>query len=198
MDGFECSDCEFYLAENSLYDSVHIAYARTSPDNVSVSALHSIGSSRIPLAAPVTVRIKPTRTLSELERARTIMQRSAGEDLEVRKVEWNNGWAKANFGEFGNFQLLIDDEAPQIISSFQEGANLSKSSRIIINVKDDNRQYKNFRAELDGRWLRFTNDKGKSFIYNFDEKCASGEHELKINVEDEAGNRTERIFHFER
>jgi hypothetical protein len=198
VDGCESPDCEFYLSENSLYDSVHIAYARISPDNVSVSALHTIGSSRVPLGAPVTVRIKPTRTLSEMERARAIMQRSAGEDREVRKVEWNNGWAKANFGEFGNFQLLIDDEAPQIVSSFQEGANLSKSSRIIINVQDNNLQYKNFRAELDGHWLRFTNDKGKSFIYNFDEKCSSGGHDLKVSIEDEAGNKTERIFHFTR
>jgi hypothetical protein len=126
------------------------------------------------------------------------MQRSAGEDSEVRKVEWNNGWAKANFSEFGNFQLLIDEEAPQILTWFGEGADLSKLSRIVINVKDNNHQYKNFRAELDGHWLRFTNDKARSFIYNFDEKCSKGDHELKVSIEDEAGNRTEKVFQFTR
>jgi len=198
VDGFEAADCEFFLGENSLYDSVHIAYTRSETSSSSVSALHGIGSARVPLADPITVRIKPTRTLSESERAKTVMQRSAGEDMEVRKVEWNNGWAKANFLEFGTFQLLTDDEAPQIIPTFVEGANLSKSSRIVINVKDNNHQYKNFRAELDGQWLRFTNDKARSFIYYFDEKCSKGEHELKVGVDDEAGNRSEKVFHFVR
>ena len=57
---------------------------------------------------------------------------------------------------------------------------------------------KNFRAELDGKWLRFTNDKGRSFIYIFDEKCGRGSHELKISIQDEAGNTTEKIYHFTR
>ena len=198
VDGFEATDCEFYLGENSLYDSVHIAYTRNEQASSFVSALHVIGSTRVPLAEAITVRIRPTRTLSEWEKSRVVMQRSAGEDLEVRRVEWNNGWAKANFLEFGSFQLLIDDEAPQIIPTFVDGANLSKASRIVINVKDNNHQYKNFRAELDGQWLRFTNDKARSFIYIFDEKCAKGEHQLKVSVEDEAGNRSEKLFRFVR
>ena len=47
---------------------------------------------------------------------------------------------------------------------------------------------KNFRAELDGQWLRFTNDKGRSYIYKFDERCPYGVHELRVTVEDLAGN----------
>jgi len=60
------------------------------------------------------------------------------------------------------------------------------------------KEIKNFRAELDGKWLRFTNDKGRSFIYKFDEMCPPGNHELKVSVDDEAGNKTEKIFHFTR
>ena len=51
---------------------------------------------------------------------------------------------------------------------------------------------------LDGKWLRFTNDKGKTFIYIFDEKCPPGQHTLKISVEDEAGNSTIRTYNFTR
>ena len=53
---------------------------------------------------------------------------------------------------------------------------------------------KNFRVELNGQWLRFTNDKGKSWIYSFDEKFPRGMHELKVTVEDEAGNITVRSW----
>ena len=51
---------------------------------------------------------------------------------------------------------------------------------------------------LDGNWLSFSNDKGKTFIYTFDEKCGVGEHELKILVKDMVGNLSEKIYRFSR
>ena len=198
MDGFESDDCEFYLAEGSLYDFVHVQYSKTGyVDSSSVSAMHTIGAFYIPLQDPVTVRIKPWKELTELQKSRTLMERSAGTKKEVRKVQWNNGWANASFQDFGNFQLIIDAAPPEIIPiAFTDGADLSKASRIMFLIKDDHEQFKNFRAELDGHWIRFTNDKGKNFIYNFDEKCPKAEHELVVSVEDEAGNRTVRRFGF--
>ncbi|HXS56574.1 MAG TPA: hypothetical protein VN726_10655, partial [Hanamia sp.] len=102
------------------------------------------------------------------------------------------------FKTFGNFELVADDEPPVIVSSFHENANLAKTRSIIITPKDNNDEIKDFRAELDGKWLRFTNDKGRSFIYIFDEMCSPGNHELKISVADEAGNVTDKIYHFTR
>jgi len=65
-------------------------------------------------------------------------------------------------------------------------------------VTDNLNHFKNVRTLLDGKWLRFTNDKGKYFIYKFDEHCPAGAHELTISAEDEAGNRVERSYHFTR
>ena len=59
-------------------------------------------------------------------------------------------------------------------------------------------EIKKFTATLDGTWLRFSNDKGRTFIYTFDEMCAAGEHELKITAEDQVGNITEKVYHFTR
>jgi hypothetical protein len=143
------------------------------------------------------VRIRPTRELNAEEAKHTIMKRISGSRTEVQKVEWNNGMAKASFREFGNFQLMIDLEDPAIIPvGFRDGSDLSKASRMVITIKDNFNRFKNFRAELDGKWLRFTNDKGRSFIYYFDEKCPKGNHALKVSVEDEAGNRAEKVFNF--
>ncbi len=200
IDGFETPNFEFYIGERSLYDSVHIQYSSAiNPGPNAISAIHTLGPVYIPIQDPITVRIKASRELTEAEKSRTIIQRSNGSKKEVRKVQWNNGWAKANFTELGSFQLAIDVEPPEIIPvGITNGANLSKSSRIVLSIKDNYDQWKNFRAELDGQWLRFTNDKGRSFIYSFDEKCPRGKHQLTVTIEDEAGNRAEKTIEFTR
>lgn len=193
-------DGDFYITEKGLYDTAHIKYVRTVSLNPSVlSAIHSIGSPQIPLQEGLVVRIKPMTGVPEAKLQRTVMQRVAGNKQEVSKVDWQQGWAIARFREFGSFQLVVDETAPDIITvGFQEGADLSKALRMVITVKDDLDKFKNFRAELDGKWLRFTNDKGRNFIYIFDEQCTPGNHQLKISVADEAGNIAVKTITFSR
>jgi len=198
VDGFETRDCEFYIGERCLYDSVHIKYALSAvTDTAAVSGIHIIGEPYIPLHEPFLVRIKPNRALTEPEKWRTVMVHTNGSRKSVQKPQWQQDWAGARFREFGNFRLVIDTMPPEIIPvGFTDGANLSKASRIVFRVSDNLGAYKKVRAELDGKWLMFTNDKGRSFIYQFDEHCPKGEHELKITAEDEAGNKAERVFRF--
>ncbi|HEY0678019.1 MAG TPA: M23 family metallopeptidase [Chitinophagaceae bacterium] len=200
LDAYEAENAEFFIGETSLYDSVHIRHIVSAPTAAgAVSESHTIGATYIPLQSPVTVRLRPFRSLSPEEKERVVMLRVSGTRKEVQKVEWNNDWASARFREFGVYQLVFDDEPPVIVPvGITDGANLSKATRIAFTIKDNNTSFKNFRAELDGQWLRFTNDKGRTFIYTFDEKCPAGDHELKVRVSDEAGNVTERVYRFRR
>lgn len=200
MDGVEGAECEFYIGERCLYDSVHIRYIKSPGTNEQVvSSIHTIGAPYIPLRDSFLVRIQPTRPLTDGERSRTVMQWFAGSKKEVEKVQWQGNWASARFRDLGNFQLVIDTEAPVIVPiGFTDGANLSKAVRIAFTVQDNLEEVKKVRTELDGKWLRFTNDKGKAFLYYFDEKCMAGEHELKIHAEDEAGNVIEKTYNFTR
>ncbi len=197
-DGSE--DAEFFISEKGLYDSVRVGYSRRVSLLPSViSAIHTIGKPEIPLQEGLTVRIKPGTGIPEHMFERTVMQRFAGTKKDVVKPEWQQGWATARFREFGSFQLVVDDTPPEIIPvGFKDSADLSASKRIVITVKDNLDRVKNFRAELNGKWLRFTNDKGRNFIYIFDERCPAGENELKVSVEDEAGNVTVKTFIFKR
>ena len=123
------------------------------------------------------------------------MQQFAGSKKGVLKVDWQDEWAGARFRDFGSFQLVIDNEAPQILPiGFTDGSNISKAARLMITVKDNLDEFKKFRAELDGKWLRFSNDKGRTYIYKFDEMFTPGEHTLVISVEDEAGNKAVKTF----
>ncbi len=200
LDGFESEQCEFFIGEKCLYDEVFVKYSTTPGTGEStVSDLHHIGSSLIPLQEPFLVRIRPNRALSELEQSRTVMQWTSGARTNVVKVEWKDGWASANFRDFGTYKLVVDNEPPVVVPvGFNDGANLSKASGIVFTVRDNSGRFKNVRPELNGKWLRFTNDKGRIFRYSFDENCPRGSHELVIRAEDEAGNQTIRSFKFTR
>ena len=200
IDGFEAPSCEFFIGEKCLYDAVHIRYAEfPSTDPAGVSHVHQVGAPYIPLHDAFLIRVRLEDSLTEDLKARTVIKWKSGTRSDVQKPEWQNGWAAARFRDFGNFQLLLDTSAPVIVPiGFSDGADLSKASRIAFTIRDNLSKFKKVRTELDGQWIRFTNDKGRTFIYRFDEKCPRGTHSLKITAEDEAGNRVESVYQFTR
>jgi len=197
---FETDDVQLVLGENDLYDSVRFAYSKkASFVSGSISDLHMVHTNLVPVHGYFTIRLKATSPTAENVKDKIVMKRSWGNKTDIVKPAQSGDWFTAQFRNFGNFQLLIDNDPPTISAiGIRENDNLARASQIIFIVRDNNEEIKNFRAELDGNWLRFTNDKGRSFIYNFDEMCSPGNHELKISVEDEAGNTTVKTFHFTR
>ena len=75
--------------------------------------------------------------------------------------------------------------------------DLSAQKRILF-TPEDNFDVASFRAELDGKWIRFTNDKGRNWIYIFDERCPYGVHKLSVTVTDLVGNTTTKTWWFRR
>lgn len=196
---FERDDIQVVLGDNDLYDSVDFMYSKKpSPDPRAVSPLHAVHTALVPVHGYFSVRLRPVN-LQPGDADKVIMQRTWRSKMDIVKPEKENDWYAGKFREFGNFQLLVDT-VPPVISpiGIRENADLSRASQIIFTVTDNMRKIKNFRAELDDKWLRFTNDKGRSFIYKLDEKCKQGNHQLKVSVEDEAGNETTKVFHFTR
>lgn len=199
LDGYETESCEFFIGERCLYDSVFVLYSKSAGSSGAISELHHIGAATIPLQESFLIRIKTDRSLTEAQKSRTVMQWIGNGRQDVQKVEWQNDWASARFRDFGGYQLIVDEESPQIVPvRFTNGSNLSKASHIVFTVRDNMGKFKNVRTELDGQWLRFTNDKGRTFIYRFDENCPKGSHELKITAEDEAGNVATAVYRFTR
>ncbi|MFN2437996.1 MAG: peptidoglycan DD-metalloendopeptidase family protein [Chitinophagaceae bacterium] len=196
----EKNEFEFFATEHSFYDTVIASYSRNEviPVNA-ISPLHLFLSAAIPVHDSVTVRILSERTLTADERSKTVIQNISGTRKTVEKAKWGSDWAWAKFRQLGSFQAFIDDEPPTINAPGSGNIiNLQNATRIIFTPKDNFNLIKNFRAELDGKWLRFTNDKGRSWIYKFDEKFPKGEHQLKVTVEDEAGNTTTKIWSVKR
>ena len=193
---FEKENFELFTTEYSIYDTVNITFGATDNGAVhAVSPLFNFLSNAIPSHDSVTVRIKPKEMIPEELRDRIVIKNVSGSKTYIQKAKWQKGWLAVKFRQFGAYQAFIDTEPPTINAP---ALNLTKAGRIVFIPRDNLNTIKKFRAEVDGQWLRFTNDKGKTWIYNFDEKFPRGEHELKVMVEDEAGNVTTKQWHVKR
>ncbi|MBD0332516.1 MAG: M23 family metallopeptidase, partial [Chitinophagaceae bacterium] len=197
---FEGSEFEVFSSENTIYDTINVTYtASKSTIPNSASSLHSFLSTYIPAHDSFTVRMKPTFLLTQEQTDRIVIKNISGRRTFVEKANWQNGWLTAKFRQFGSYQAFIDTIPPTINSPGRgDTIDLRKSTRILFIPRDNFNKIKNFRAALDDQWLMFTNDKGRSWVYRFDEKFPPGVHELRVSAEDEAGNVTARIWYVRR
>lgn len=193
---FERNHFELFTTESTIYDTITVNFKETNNGTAgSISPLFQFLTHAIPSHDHVTVRIQPSAPVSDEMKSRVLIKNIAGTRTYVQKATWQGEWISAQFRQFGTYQAFIDDEAPTINNV---PADLSRSTRIVFTPKDNFNVIKSFRAELDGNWLRFTNDKGRTWIYTFDEKFPKGQHELKVTIEDEAGNITTKTWQVKR
>jgi len=194
---FEDDQVQLILPPPALYDSFAFVHtSRPSGAATAFSGIEGLESGLVPVHTAFQLRLKATRPVPAALRDKMLIRRSWHGEKEVVKATGDGEWFVASFKAFGDFELIADDQPPVITGGFRDGARLSRSAAIVFIPRDNNGKIKKFTAELDGNWLMFTNDKGRVFIYKFDEKCTRGPHVLKITVEDEAGNVTARNYHF--
>jgi murein DD-endopeptidase MepM/ murein hydrolase activator NlpD len=196
---FENNSVQFYLPENFVYDYFDFKYNEIiSPKG---NIIYQIHNGTVPVHGRFNLKIKYPNTYypNKLVLHRSWKNKNDYEQAIPLNPFTEKDWYKASFRAFGNFEI-IEDNTPPVITpiGFYNGMNCSQQNRIVFVIKDDTEELRNFTAELDGQWLRFSNDKGKTFIYKFDDRCSKGEHVLKISVEDLAGNKTEKTYAFTR
>jgi hypothetical protein len=192
-------DFEMYLPKGSLYDTITPYYYTVSNKQPNTFSLaHQVANPAIPVHEDVVVRIKLNKPVTETMQDKLLIVRTDNKGRTIRKAIWQEQWLSAAFGDFGTYQVMADTTAPQI-NNIGKGdtINLSAASRIIF-TPTDNFGVKKFRAMLNGKWVRFTNDKTRNWIYRFDERCPYGVHELIVTVEDIVGNSTTKTWWFKR
>ncbi|RTL58533.1 MAG: M23 family metallopeptidase [Sphingobacteriales bacterium] len=193
---YENNELQVYISEKGLYDAIHFIYGK-EPSAIGLSDVYVLQNPSIPLQDSMIVGIKATRKISGDDANHVLMYHTGKKKPDVARAYFKDGWFTAKFREFGTFQLVLDNEPPKITGNIFNGANLSKASFIKFIVSDNYKEIKNFRAELDGKWLLFGGT-SNTFTYRMDSHCPPGEHELKVRVEDEAGNVTEQVYRFVR
>lgn len=192
-------NAEINLSKNALYDAVNFnMYEKSDGDANVVSNAIVLNSPYIPVHDNYTLKIKPNRKLTREEKDKVVMSLNYGSDTNVIKAKWNGDQAEGQFNRLGTVKLILDNSLPSVSPGWKEGAIINSS---ILRLKGNAKvgDIVEFRAELDGKWLRFARAKD-DFIYTFDEKCpkGSGSHTLKVVTTNTAGNTNTQTFTFQR
>lgn len=186
----------------SLYDDICFRYTeQTSPKYY--SAVVQLQDTKIPLHTYASLGIKLNKLLpfglsSKLVFVHHIKAATlpGNNPQDAAAATFENGWARANIRTFGNYYVALDTVAPAI-KPLQKAGNLSKAKKISFKVTDNLTSVQQFKAELDGQWLRFVRV-GNVFTYSFDEHCSKGKHSLVISASDENNNSRNYTFTFTR
>lgn len=197
MNIFENNQVEFSLDEGSLYDELCFRYSEIA-SAAGYSNIYRLHSALVPLHAGFSLRIKPSRPVPEHLRDHMILQRKGFGESVTAAVPEADGWFRGSSRDLGDFQLMVDTVAPKItvLGGVKQNANLGGAGRIAFSMSDGS-GIKSYRAELDGKWLRFSR-KSNVVSYNFDKHCPPGTHTLTLTVTDIANNSSTYTLTFKR
>ena len=192
---FENDKVSFYMKDSAIYDYFHFKI-REAPN--ALGTAYYLQDDDVPVQQYYPIKIKGNFNIEDTGKIEMKMM-SHGR-TKFKKAVYKNGWYESSFRDFGMFQLILDKTPPVVapLWGFRDGADVSKVNKIAFSAVDNTQEIVDFTGLLDGQWLLFSNDKGKTFIYNFDKYCTPGEHSLELIVKDLVGNTTRKVYRFRR
>ncbi|PKF72859.1 M23 family metallopeptidase [Chryseobacterium sp. PMSZPI] len=192
-------NAEINFSKNAVYDAVNFnANEKQDTDPGVISNIINLHNPYVPVHDNYTVKIRPNRKLDQDEKNKAVLLFDYGSDADAVKGKWNGDRVEGQFNRLGTVKLILDNSLPFVSPDWKEGAVVNNST---LRLKGTTKvgDIVSFRAELDGKWLRFARVKN-DFVYAFDEKCpkGSGSHTLKVTTANTAGNVNIQTFTFQR
>ena len=192
---FENDKVSFYMKDSAIYDSFHFSFREVV---TATGPAYYLQDDEVPVQQYYPIKIKGNFNIEDTGKIE--MKMNSHGKTKFKKAVYKNGWYESSFRDFGVFQLVLDKTPPLVapLWGFRDGADVSKMNKIAFSAIDNTDEIVDFTGLLDGKWLLFSNDKGKTFIYNFDKYCTPGEHSLELIVKDVVGNETRKRYRFRR
>ena len=205
---FVAEDIRVSLPAEALYSPVVFRFSQRRPLHPKEpSAVHPrtfsdrylIHGDETPLHKAVDVRVRIQEDVHRDKSQYYVARLSAQKGLyEYVGGTWESGWMHFPTRDFGQYTVLCDSVAPEII--FPDVAKAAGNGLIRIVIRDRHSGIGGFEGFIDGRWALFEDDyKTESVFYRPDGRAleATGtRHVLRMKVWDNCGNVAERETEF--
>mgnify|MGYP000325997361 CR=1 FL=1 len=151
---------------------------------------------QIPVHTSYSVALSLTESINDSLKNKVVVLLKNKSFAQAKIPEWKNTIATTNFDRLGTIALVVDTVPPSIQPiGWKNNFTFNNQTQIVVQVKDAVSDIKKYTAILDSQWVLFSR-KNDLYIYDFDEHCGLGKHQLTILAEDIAGNCNERTFFF--
>ena len=193
---FSQGNLKVRVPSGALYETTDIhVHESEMKSALAFSHLYKIHNASTPLHKGIELSIRPMRYIPDsLQNKVCIAYKDGRGNLSNCGREWSRGDLCATANSFGSYFIFADTVKPQI-KPLRFQREMQKENRMSFKVSDNMQldKYMVWRAEVDGKWILMEFDlKSKTLVHYFDDRIASGTHELKLSVSDKQGN--EQVF----
>lgn len=190
---------EFTLPADALYDDICF---RTSikPNESAYSHTYSVHEAYVPLHSYFSLWLQPKSSIPTTlkDKIAVIRLPMANETSKKGKAATlDKGRVMVSVRDFGDYAIVIDQQAPIITSTLKNQRSISQAKSISFQVKEETTSILSCIAEVDGQWLRLV-QKGSTFTYELDSYFPKGTHNLVIKALDENHNLATKTFQLTR
>ncbi|MCB2221970.1 MAG: M23 family metallopeptidase [Bacteroidetes bacterium] len=179
----------FEVPGKALYDTLHFYYAELPKLEGSFSALHRLHDAEVPLHSWCTLSIRADSLPKGLQ-PKTLIARVEDDEFESEGGEWNRGFVTTRVRSFGDYCIIVDTIAPQIIPlNIKDQKSLLAQQTIKVKIKDELSGIRTYSPTLNGEWILMEYDaKNDLLTYYFDNLLREGDNAFKLEVWDEKNN----------
>ena len=191
-------DFQAHFPSGIFYDKIALNYAKdTTVSKYDFSDRHQLHNKIVPLHKYVVIEIKPNKPILKKDKV-VIYERMVEGGSSYLNAYWNGEYVSSKTRSLGTYSIRLDTIAPDIkLLNYSKQNKSFRGNVIRIHGKDEISGIKKCQAFINGKWVLLVYDaKRNLFIYNFDEHCPSGDHELVVRAEDKVGNIFEETFQF--
>ena len=188
---FKSDNIELHMKPYSLYEDILFMYKKTESIEGTLSDIHSIHESTVPIHKKYIISIKsdiPDSLKNKVCIASTDMK---GEFNYLGGI-WKKGFLRAKIREFGNFCIIADTTNPEIKAlNIFPGKEIKNQKTIQFKIKDNLSGIKSFRGEINGEWILMDYDHKRHLIsFDINNNKLKGKQKLSLTVTDNVNNTT--------
>lgn len=173
------------IPKGNLYDSFYFNY-KVKGDSTALADTHILHNTPIPLHQNAQLSLRLLKDPLEDKSKYGVVRINRGRRSWIGGT-YRNGWLDATIRDFGVYTLAMDTVPPTITPV--EPSTWKTKRQLIFRLTDNLSGVKTYRGEIDGQYILFEMNNRGVITYHFDkERLLSGEHTLRLTVQDACGN----------
>ncbi len=192
---FKNEDIEFTLNEDCLYDNICFKTS-IKPSTSLYSNIYQVHYPFVPLHSYFDLKLNPKLPIPlNLKDKIAVVRYPYGTETSKngKAASLVNGMVVTNVRDFGEYEIVIDEQPPLITSAIKNNDSISQLTQLSFVAKDETTSVKTYMADVDGQWLRIV-QKGDYFYYEMDEHFPFGTHIFSFSATDENGNTNKQSY----